>query len=266
MSSAAANEPGEPIIPMPVASESPGPQHLVGLVLKAPRAFAELVTADRFRLRASLMLLLTAAGFYAVYGVSMGVFSGGHAIWMSGLKVPMIALASVALCAPSLYVLLGLNGSPITLRQSIAILAGSACLASLLLVGFAPVAWLFGVSTSNVQFMVLLHLLVACIGIGYGLRLLGLSVPYGYEGNKVLLLWTCVFLLVSAQMVTYFRPLLTVSASGSFHEQQKQFFFQHLRESVAGEPAEEKSQRGEEREVPTATQPFAMAVPAGDTY
>jgi hypothetical protein len=193
----------------------------------------------------------------------MGVFSGGHALWMTGLKVPLIALASVALCAPSLYVLLGLNGSPITLRQSVAILAGSACLASLLLVGFAPVAWLFGVSTSNVQFMVLLHVVVACIGIGYGLRLLGLSVPYGYEGNKVLLLWSCVFLLVSAQMVTYFRPLLSVSASGSFHDQQKQFFFQHLRESVAGAVSEEESQRGEDAEAVAASEPYAMTLPAG---
>lgn len=240
MSSAPANEPSGPTIPLPIATENASASHLVGLVLKAPRTFADLVAADRFGTSGSLMLLAAAAGFYAIYGVAVGVFSGGHALWMSGLKVPLIALASVALCAPSLYVLLGLNGSPITLRQAIAILAGSACLASLLLVGFAPVAWLFGVSTSNVQFMILLHLLVAAIGIGYGLRLLGLSVPYGYLGNRVLLLWTCAFVLVSAQMVTYFRPLMSVSASGIFREQEKQFFFQHLQESVAGEPTRDE--------------------------
>jgi hypothetical protein len=240
MSSALLHDPSGPIIPMPVASEALGPQHLVGLVLKAPRHFAELVAADRFGLRASLMLLATAAGFYAIYGVAMGVFTGGHALWMTGLKVPLIALASVALCAPSLYVLLGLSGSPITLRQSAAILAGSACLAGLLLVGFAPVAWLFGASTNNAQFMILLHLVVASIGIGYGVRLLGLSVPSGYAGNKALVLWTCVLLLVSAQTVTHFRPLLSVTASGSFREPQKQFFFQHLQESIVGLPETEE--------------------------
>ena len=217
-------------------------------MLKAPRTFSELVAADRFGFRASLVLLLAAAGFYAVYGVSMGVFSGGHTLWMTGLKLPLIALASLALCAPSLYVLLGLNGSPLSVRQAAAILAGAACLASLLLVGFAPVAWLFGVSTSNVQFMILLHLAVATIGIVYGLRLFAVSIPNGFDGNKVLVLWTAVFLLVSAQMVTYFRPLLTTTASGQFREDQKQFFFEHLRESVVGPPRDVLARAESERQ------------------
>src|SRR5687768_4672691 len=102
------NEPNEPIIPVLVADVEPAPKYLVSLVLTAPRTFSEQVAGDRFGFRASLVLLLAAAGFYAVYGVSMGVFSGGHTLWMTGLKLPVIALASVALCAPSLYVLLGL--------------------------------------------------------------------------------------------------------------------------------------------------------------
>src|SRR5687767_2785052 len=187
--STGANEPSEPTVPVLLPDDEPAPKYLVSLVLKAPRAFSEQVAADRFGFRASLVLLLAAAGFYAVYGVSMGAFSGGHTLWMTGLKVPLIALASLALCAPSLYVLLGLNGSPLSVRQAAAILAGAACLASLLLVGFAPVAWLFGVSTSNVQFMILLHLVVACIGIVYGLRLFAVSIPHGFDGNKVLVLW-----------------------------------------------------------------------------
>ena len=38
-------------------------------------------------------------------------------------------------------------------------LTGVAALSSVLMVGFAPVAWLFGVSTSNLQFMVALHMI-----------------------------------------------------------------------------------------------------------
>jgi hypothetical protein len=262
MSLIEANE-GGPLLPATLADDGPPPAHLVGLVLKAPRAFADLVAADRFGFRASLILLLAAAGFYAVYGVSMGAFSGGHTLWMTGLKVPLIALASIALCAPSLYVLLGLNGSPLSVRQAAAILAGAACLASLLLVGFAPVAWLFGVSTTSVQFMIVLHLAVAAIGILYGLRLFVLSVPNGFEGNKVLALWTAVFLLVSAQMVTYFRPLLSVTAQGQFRESEKQFFFEHLRQSVAGrslDPPRDAAAAAEE--APRSTTPSDLGRPA----
>jgi hypothetical protein len=46
-------------------------------------------------------------------------------------------------------------------------------------------------------------------------------------------------MVVSAQMVTCFRPLLTITASGQFREGQKQFFFEHLRQSVAGTPGPE---------------------------
>ncbi|HVX13876.1 MAG TPA: hypothetical protein VHC22_22020 [Pirellulales bacterium] len=209
----------------------PAEENVLALVLKTPRAFAERVLHDAFGWRASLTALAGAVAFDALYGVATGVFAGGHAFWMAALKVPLIAIASLALCAPSLYVLLGLSGSPIGLRQVAAILSGSACLTSMLLVGFAPVAWLFGVSTTNVQFMILLHIGVCGIGVAYGLRLLGTVVPRGFSGNKVLVVWSAVFLLVSAQMLTYFRPLLADSA-GRFRDDRKQFFFEHFLDSM----------------------------------
>ena len=206
-------------------------ENLLAMVLKAPRTFAEVVARDQFDWRSSLTVLAAAAAFDAAYGLAMGMFSGGHAIWMAALKVPLIAVASLSLCAPSLYVLLGLSGSPVGLRQVAAILSGSACLTSMLLVGFAPVAWLFGVSTTNVQFMILLHIAVFAVGVAYGLRLLGNSVPHGFSGNKVLAVWTAVFLLVCAQMLTYFRPLLVASENG-FRDDRKRFFFEHFLDSM----------------------------------
>ncbi len=208
--------------------------NLLSLVLKAPREFADRVARDRFDGRASLTLLSAALAFDALYGLAMGAFAGGDTLWMTALKVPLIALASIALCAPSLYVLLGLSGSPVGLRQAVAVLSGAACLTSMLLVGFAPVAWLFGVSTTNVQFMIVLHIAVCGIGVGYGLRLLGTSVPSGFAGNKVLVVWTTMFLMVCAQMLTHLRPLLTAAADGTFREDRKQFFFEHLLESMTG--------------------------------
>ena len=241
----------EHIVPMPPANQPAGeavqiePSNLLGLVLKAPRQFANRVIRDKFDWRASLTVLAAALAFDALYGVAMGAFAGGNTLWMAALKVPLIALASVSLCAPSLYVLLGLSGSPVGLRQVVAVLSGAACLASMLLVGFAPVAWLFGVSTTNVQFMIVLHIVVGGIGVGYGLRLLGTSVPMGYAGNKVLVVWTAMFLMVCAQMLTHFRPLLTVSTNGAFREDRKQFFFEHLIESMTGRTTTVVSEREE---------------------
>jgi hypothetical protein len=235
-----------------------GSDNVLAMVLKAPRTFAGLVVRDEFGWQSSLTVLAAAAAFDGMYGLAMGMFSGGHAVWMAALKVPLIAVASLALCAPSLYVLLGLSGAPVGLRQVAAILSGSACLTSMLLVGFAPVAWLFGVSTTNVQFMILLHIAVCAIGVGYGLRLLGTAVPRGFSGNKVLVVWTAVFLLVCAQMLTYFRPLLAVSSNG-FREESKQFFFDHFLDSMRS-----SSERALAERQPAATDSAALQRPASD--
>jgi hypothetical protein len=144
----------------------------------------------------------------------------------------MILVASLALCAPSLYVFLCLSGTAVSFRQVGALLAGIACLSSLLLLGLAPVAWLFGVSTNNVQFTVLLHLAAWTAGLAGGLRLLGLSLSGGYPQHRAILLWVGIFLVVSAQMLTYFRPVLGPPEDGAFREPAKKFFFEHFVESM----------------------------------
>jgi hypothetical protein len=75
--------------------------------------------------------------------------------------------------------------------------------------------------------------------------MLGGSLPGGFRGNRILALWTAVFVLVSAQMLTYFRPLLTVSPSGAFRTAHKQFFFEHLHQTLAGTDARVEPQRVE---------------------
>ncbi|HEV3342354.1 MAG TPA: hypothetical protein VG125_18435 [Pirellulales bacterium] len=242
----------------PAVAVAVGSENVLAMVLKAPKTFADLVVRDEFGWRSSLIVLAAAAAFDAAYGLAMGMFSGGHAIWLAALKVPLIAVASLSLCAPSLYVLLGLSGSPVGLRQVAAILSGSACLASMLLVGFAPVAWLFGVSTTNVQFMILLHIGVFAVGVGYGLRLLGSSVPRGFSGNRVLAVWAAVFLLVCAQMLTYFRPLLAVSENG-FRDDQKRFFFEHFLDSMRSGDG-----RAVAEQVSPSTDSAALVVPSAD--
>ena len=212
--------------------ETAGP---VAMVLKAPRRFAQLVEENRFDVRSSILLLCTAAGFHAIYGLAMGVFSGGDALWNATLKAPLILLATLLFCAPSLYVLLGLSGSSISVRQTLALLSGLACLSSLLMLGFAPVAWLFGVSTSSVHFMVVLHVVTWTVGMAYGLRLLARSVPGGRLAFG-LAVWVPLFLLVSAQMFTYFRPVLGPPPPQAFRAAPKKFFFQHFFDTMATKP------------------------------
>ena len=229
----------------------------VSMLLKSPKHFAQLVAQDRFDLRASSILAATAVGFYAIYGLAMGGFAGGNSLWQAMLKTPLVLVGSMLLCAPGLYMLRSLTGAVLSVRQTAALLSGLACSTSVIMVAFAPVAWLFGISTTNVQFMVVLHSVIWGVSLGCGLRLLALAMPGGSSETRAFWVWSGIFLIVSAQMLTYFRPVLGVSPSGAFREGQKQFFFQHLYASMLG-------RTDESSDTNTALSPAPAPLPAPD--
>jgi hypothetical protein len=207
----------------------------IGLLLKSPKSFARFVAEDRVDLQPSLILLTTSVGFYSLYGLAMGCFAGGNSLWQATLKAPLILLSTMAICAPSLYLLLCLSGVAASFRQVFAMVAGVAGLSSVVMVGFAPVAWLFGVSTSSVVFMALLHTAVWCVALGCGLRLVSHTVPGGFRECKSMIAWAAILLVLCAQMATFYRPILGVTVTKEFREGQRTFFFQHFYVSMMGE-------------------------------
>ena len=107
---------------------------------------------------------------------------------------------------------------------------------ALLLIGFAPVAWIFSQSTNSVAFMGALHLIFWMIGIFFGLRLIAaMSTHLGSGRNGHLKIWTAVFLLVCLQMTTTLRPI--VDASDHFFPREKKFFLTHWLDTMAGRSA-----------------------------
>jgi hypothetical protein len=237
MSQAAFSESFGPTIPLPTAEPPVVVEEVgsIGLLLKSPQSFARFVAEDRVDLQPSLILLSTSVGFYALYGLAMGCFASGNSLWQATLKTPLILLSTMAICAPSLYLLLCLSGVAASFRQVVAMVAGVAGLSSVVMVGFAPVAWLFGVSTSSVAFMVLFHTVVWCVALGCGLGLLSHTVPGGFRDCKSMVAWAAMLLIMCAQMATFYSPLLGVTVTKQFREGNRKFFFQHFYVSMVGE-------------------------------
>ena len=113
--------------------------------------------------------------------------------------------------------------------------AGLVTLATLLLIGFAPVAWLFSQSSQSVVWMGSLHLLFWFIAAFFGLRFL----RQGFAGSQArtsagFFTWAVIFLLVTVQMTTAVRPL--VGTADTLLPTEKKFFLVHwvdcLRESM----------------------------------
>ncbi|HSU86850.1 MAG TPA: hypothetical protein VLI42_08980 [Chthoniobacterales bacterium] len=183
----------------------------------------------------AIWFLLFALGGMALYGLAVGSLTGGMQLWIAPAKLVLGTLFSILICLPSLYIFSCLGGSDIRLLAVAGGLAAAVCLSSLLLIGFAPVAWIFSQSTNSVAFMGTTHLLFWLIGLFFGLRLIGgMSRFRGEKTRGHLKTWSVIFILVCLQMTTTLRPI--IARSDRFLPDAKKFFLTHWVESLGGKP------------------------------
>ena len=147
-----------PALPPPIHSPLPPGEHpddrlpITGMlatmeaILRQPRRML-------FQLRqpsathAIAMLLVLAVVCAAGYGVVVGTFSGGNQLWIAPVKIVGGMLVAALICLPSLYIFSCLAGSQARLVEVFGLVAGLLVLTTILLIGFAPVAWVFSQST-----------------------------------------------------------------------------------------------------------------------
>ncbi|MBI2898620.1 MAG: hypothetical protein HYY17_00375 [Planctomycetes bacterium] len=206
---------------------------VVGAILKAQGAVIRDVNAGR-NLRTHLRGFFAAAlVFSAVYGAIMGLFQPGLQTLYAALKVPVVVLGTALLCTPTFYVFNSILGSRLTLAQSAAVVLLFAASATLILVAFAPIAWLFTMTTGGPAFLRIMHLLVFTIAIAFGAHVLRVTRKYllHLDLSRTAIhagfarLWFWIVLFVAFQMAYYFRPLVT---PGPFHSGERGLFVEAL--------------------------------------
>src|SRR5471032_46817 len=161
-----------------------------------------------------------------IYGVVVGTFSGGQQLWIAPVKIAAGLMISALICLPSLYIFTCLSGSQARLAEVFGLLAGLLMLMTILLIGFAPVAWIFSQSTESLAWMGALHLIFWFIATIFGLRFLSTGFSYSnarsHAGFHV---WVIIFLLVAVQMTTALRPI--IGTADTILPTEKQFFLSH---------------------------------------
>jgi hypothetical protein len=171
-------------------------------------------------------MLFVALGCSLVYGVVAGTFSGGTQLWAAPVKIAGGLMISAAICVPSLYIFTCLSGSKARLAEVGGLLAGLLMLMTILLVGFAPVAWIFSQSTESIAWMGTLHLIFWGVATFFGLRFLKHGFAHTEARSQAgVNVWMIIILLVALQMTTALRPIL--GKSGTFLPDKKEFFIQH---------------------------------------
>jgi hypothetical protein len=221
--------------PMP-AEDSPF--LIIEALLKHP---GQIIHELQYRWRGKLAAWLLAFALIgmALYGIVVGSFSGGSQLWIAPAKLALGTLLSVLICLPSLYIFACLGGLDARLRTISGVLFAAVALGSLLLIGFAPVAWIFSQSSDSIAFMGALHLLLWAIGIAFGLRLIGgICRLLSSSSQRHLKIWGVIFVVVCLQMTTTLRPI--IAPSKTFFLTEKKFFIANWFESMSGSAVEKK--------------------------
>lgn len=242
------NEPNQPPTlpthmqpPLPPAlGEGPGesepirnPTEAIESMLRHPRRLLYQLRQSRAGL---LIAMLAGLGLACamIYGVVVGTFSGDTQLWAAPVKLGGGLLLAGLICLPSLYIFACLSGSSARLIEIAGLVFGLILLVTLLLMGFAPVAWVFSQSTNSIVGMGVLHLSFGFVALVFGLRFLKqgfawLNTPF----NSGLAVWMVIFTLVVVQMTTALRPI--IGTADTFLPGEKKFFLVHWAEQMRGD-------------------------------
>jgi hypothetical protein len=236
--------PPPPIPPLTSSARAPGespedrtpitsPIQAIEAILRQPRrVMYQLRQPGSGALMFYLMIIAILCA--AIYGVIVGTFSLGDQLWIAPVKVAGGMLFSALICLPSLYIFTCLSGSQARLAEIFGLVMGMLMLTTILLIGFAPVAWLFSQSTNSINWMGTLHLIFWFIASIFGLRFLNAAFSHSQaKSNAGFNTWVVIFMLVVVQMTTALRPI--VGTSKTFFPTTKQFFLSHWADCLRNE-------------------------------
>jgi len=162
-----------------------------------------------------LLILLIACGLF--YGAVMGTYSGLaperlHQLLYSGVKVPLLLLATFLLCLPSFFVINTVAGLRDDFREVLrAVVATQSCI-TVVLAGLAPITAFWYLSCANYRQAVLFNALM--FGVASAAAQVVVRRYYGplirRTSRHRQLLWTWFFLyaFVGIQMAWVLRPFI----------------------------------------------------------
>jgi hypothetical protein len=162
-------------------------------------------------------MLVSSVVFFALYGAVMG---SSHSLWQtlsSAAKLPVLFLATLFVCVPSLYFFSLLFGSNQSLSQSLAVILTAITVTAVLLLSGAPITLFFLLTApSQYQFFKLLNVAIFSLSGLMGIVFLyqGMKVVSGVEQEGaatrkwVLIFWMFVYAFVGSQMAWTIRPFI----------------------------------------------------------
>ena len=106
----------------------------------------------------------------AVYGAVLGSFHSALMALTSAVKLPLLFLATLAICLPTLYLFNLVFGARLSVRQSLALVMVALTVTAMLALAFAPISLFFLITAPDYQFFKLLNVAILALSALVGLR------------------------------------------------------------------------------------------------
>jgi hypothetical protein len=161
-------------------------------------------------------MLISSIIFLAMYGAVLG---STHSLWQalsSAAKLPILFLATLVVCSPTLYFFNVLFGSSQSLTQNVALILTAITVTSVLLLSFTPIVLFFLLTTSGYQFFKLLNVGICSVSgwmgvlfLSQGMRIVAAAGKEGASArSNVVRLWIVLYAFVGSQMAWTLRPFI----------------------------------------------------------
>ena len=162
-------------------------------------------------------MLGSSIAFLAVYGAVLGSTHSLIQALSSAVKLPLLFLATMLICIPTLYVFSVLFGSNQRLHQTVALVLSAITVMAVLMLSFASITLFFMLTTSGYQFFKLLNVLffvvagiISMLFLIQGMR--AVSTSDGSQGRMgrrfVLFFWIWLYAFVGSQAAWTLRPFV----------------------------------------------------------
>jgi hypothetical protein len=166
---------------MPVLSLQPikgtgamasGKQLIIERILRDREGMWDQIIAERDLPKLILRMLLCSAISLAAYGAVLGASNGWLQALVSTVKLPLLFLATLAICLPTLYLFNLVFGARLSVLQACAMIMVAITVTAVLTFAFAPISLFFLITARSYAFFKLLNVAILALTALVGLRFL----------------------------------------------------------------------------------------------
>src|SRR5262245_38078804 len=117
-------------------------------------------------------LFITSVLSLAIYGAVLGSSHSAMQAGSSAIKLPLLFLATLATCLPTLYLFNLIFGARLTMMQAVVLIMVCITVIAVLALAFAPISLFFLISADNYEFFKLLNVSILVLAALVGMRFL----------------------------------------------------------------------------------------------